>query len=300
MQLRGTYTALITPFRQSSSNPRGTEIDYEQIESIIDWQIASGITGIVLCGTTAESVTLSAEEKLELVKFSVRHIGGRVPVIVGTGTNDTYASTEATKQMAGLGVDAALCVVPYYNRPTQDGIYEHFAHIANHGGLPIVMYNVPARTCADMLPSTVSRLASHPNIIGIKEASGLVERMLEIGSLANSNFALVTGEDAITCYCMFSGGVGTISASANVIPREICAIVNAGLNKDHNACIEAQLRARNIIKALFIEPNPIPAKAALKLLGHLSDDCLRLPLVPASIQTRTVLKELLSELGYAI
>lgn len=293
MKLEGVYTALITPFVTLGSR-QSAEPDWDSIGQLVEWQIASGVSGIVVSGTTGESATLSVEEKLEILKLIVKQVAGRVSVIVGTGSNDTRKSIEFSQAVKALGVDAALAVGPYYNKPTQEGLYQHFRALALDGGLPLILYNVPGRTSVDIRAETVARLAELDEVIGIKESSGSAERLLELAPLTGEKFSLLTGDDHLICFCMAAGGRGSISASANVIPDKIVKIVKAGLEQRTADCLKLQLEAWPIIKALFLETNPCPAKAALKIMGKIKSDEVRLPLVPVSAGTRTILQGLLA------
>jgi 4-hydroxy-tetrahydrodipicolinate synthase len=263
----------------------------------VEWQIESGIAGIVVSGTTGESATLSVEEKIELVKVISRQAAGRIKIIVGTGSNDTLKSIEFSQQVRELGVDAALAVAPYYNKPTQEGLYQHFKTLAIEGGLPLILYNVPSRTSVDIQARTVARLAELEEVIGIKESSGLAERLLELAPLSGPGFSLLTGDDHLICFCMAAGGKGAISASANVIPQKIVNIVKAGLAGDSALCLKEQLDAFPLIKALFLETNPCPAKTALQIMGRIGSDEVRLPLVAVSSETRLVLEGMLRNNG---
>ena len=293
MKLEGTYTAIITPFK-TVGGVVAAEPDFAELRKLVQWQIDSGVTGLVVLGTTGESVTLTDQEKIDIVKCVVDEVRGRVAVIVGTGSNDTRKSISFSKLVCNLGVDGALAVAPYYNKPTQEGLFQHFSALARDGGLPVCLYNVPGRTSVDIRAETVARLAQVPGIVGIKESSGSAERLLELASIASESFSLLTGDDHLICFCMAAGGRGAISASANVIPKEISAIVQAGLKKNQEACLNAQVKAYPVIKALFLETNPAPAKAALQILGKINSDELRLPLVSVSDSTRNVLRSLLT------
>lgn len=293
IRLEGIYTALITPFKTIGKEV-AAEPDYEAIRKLVDWQIKSGIAGIVALGTTGEAATLNEDEKISVVKCVLDAVKGRVPVIVGTGSNCTSKSIEFTKLVKELGVDASLAVAPYYNKPSQEGMFQHFSELAKKGGLPVCLYNVPGRTSVDLKAETVARLAKVPGIIGIKDATGSAERVLELSYIDVPTFSLLTGDDHMICCNLAHGGKGAISASANVIPAELVAIYEAGKRKDFDACLAAQQKAYPVIKALFMETNPTPAKTALQLLGRISSDEVRLPLVPSSCETRDTLKQLIA------
>jgi 4-hydroxy-tetrahydrodipicolinate synthase len=295
----GTLPAIITPFLPADS---GTpQVDYESLEQLIEWQLECGVSGIVVCGSTGEAATLSAEEKLAVIKRTAEIVRGRVPVIAGTGTNCTADSVELTRRCKELpGVDGVLLVAPYYNKPTQEGLYRHFKTVAEQGKLPVVVYNIPGRSVVEISPATLRRLAQVPGIVAIKHAVDSASRLLEVAEAIDGRLNLLAGDDPLT-YAVFTvGGKGVISASASVIPREMLAITEAGLRGDMPTALAAQLKALPLIHALFLETNPIPAKAALKMLGRISSDAVRLPLVPAADSTRAELKRLLSSSGYSV
>ena len=287
----GTYTALITPFLDT---PAGhPDIDYETWEALIEWQLGAGVSGLVVYGTTGESPTLSVPEKLELLKRAIAVVKGRVPVIAGTGSNNTKASIELTKEAAAVGADAVLAVAPYYNKPTQEGLYLHFKALAEQGGLPVVVYNVPGRTCVKIEVDTLARLAVLPNIAAIKQAVDSAGELVDLGGRTSGELSLMAGDDPIIYSTMCAGGTGVISATASAFPEKIVAITEAALRGDWQASRTAQQEALPYISAIFTETNPIPAKAALALMSRLPHETLRLPLVPAADATRSRLKELL-------
>ena len=292
IKLEGTYTAIVTPFK-TVGGMIAAEPDFAALRELVEWQVDSGVSGIVVLGTTGESVTLTDAEKIDIVKCVVDTVKGRVTIIVGTGSNDTRKSINFSQNVRGLGVNAALAVAPYYNKPTQEGLFQHFSALARDGGLPVCLYNVPGRTSVDIRAETVARLAKVPGIIGIKESSGSAERLLELAAIESAEFSLLTGDDHLICFCMAAGGRGAISASANVIPKQITEIVRAGLERNQEKCLAAQLKALPLIKALFLETNPAPAKAALQIMGKIKSDELRLPLVAVTESTRNILRNLL-------
>ena len=288
--LSGTLTALITPFYSADENPFA--IDYTSLENLIEWQLAEGVDGFVVCGTTAENATLTPEERLSLLNFTKKVVGNRRPIVMGTGSNSTQTSIEFTKKVAEIGVDAALIVSPYYNKPTQEGLYQHFRACAEQGGLPIVLYNIPSRTGVDISIETFERLVKLPGIIGVKEASGSPLKLTQLSALVSDKFSLLSGEDALTYLTLACGGKGVISASANAIPAEMAAISSRYLAGDTLGARAAQIQALPYIQALFLETNPAPAKAVLQSLGKIQSEILRAPLVPVNEKTRSSLAEL--------
>lgn len=288
--LRGSLVALITPMHPDGS------IDWPALEGLINWQIEEGTNGIIPVGTTGESATLAVDEHLAFIEKTVATVGGRVPVIAGTGANSTAEAIHLTRQAEAAGADACLSVVPYYNKPTQEGLFRHFMAIADATSLPVVLYNVPPRTACDMLPETVARLASHERIIGIKEACGDAMRVGELVPVVPDEFVVLSGEDAQTLQMFELGAVGTISVTANVVPRlmsEFCAAFLDGNEKDARALDE---KLQPLHAALFVEPNPQPTKWALHEMGRVQPG-IRLPLIELSEGARADLKACLKEIG---
>lgn len=288
--LHGSLVALITPMHP------GGAIDWAALDALIDWQIAEGTNGIIPVGTTGESATLSVEEHLQVVARTVERVAGRVPVVAGTGANSTSEAIHLTRQAEQAGADACLSVVPYYNKPTQEGLYRHFMAVADATALPVVLYNVPPRTACDMLPATVARLSAHERIVGIKEACGNPERVGELVGVVPDEFVILSGEDAQTLRMMELGARGTISVTANVVPRlmaEFCAAFLAG---DRAKADALDARLQPLHKALFVEPNPQPAKWALHEMGR-ADTGIRLPLIELSEAARPALVRCLKEIG---
>jgi 4-hydroxy-tetrahydrodipicolinate synthase len=283
----GTIPALITPFTKQ------LDIDYEVLEGLINWHLDSGVRGFVVLGTTGESPTISKDEKITLIKRVVHIVSGKVPIIVGTGSNCTRTSIEFTRTVKDLGVDGALVVSPYYNKPTQEGLFQHFKSVALEGGLPIVIYNIPGRTSVDISIDTFKRLAELDNIVAVKEASGSADKLIDLSATVGDKINILSGEDSLTYFVMTVGGRGVISASANVIPKEMVMITENALNGKFEESRLAQENALPVIRALFAETNPSPAKAALKMLGKIPEDFLRLPLVPVTEQTKMLLKSVL-------
>ena len=289
----GVMTALVTPFKNGS-------IDYESYERLIEWQIASGVKGLLFLGTTGEAPSISMEEREEIIRFAVEKVRKRVPVVVGTGTNSTEKTIHMTKQAEELGADCALVVTPYYNKPVQEGLYQHYAAIAKSTSIPIIIYNVPSRTGVNILPETVVRLArDFKNIIGIKEASG---NMAQIDMLilklkdVREDFHVWSGNDDQAFHVMCSGGSGVVSVLSNVAPREIQQMCEKIANGDLSGARELHLRLFPLMKALFVETNPIPVKYAVSKLGYCENE-LRLPLVKASENAMKAVDEALNKAG---
>jgi 4-hydroxy-tetrahydrodipicolinate synthase len=288
--LRGSLVALITPMHPDGS------IDWPALDGLIEWQIAEGTGGIIPVGTTGESATLAVNEHLEFIARTVSTVAGRVPVVAGTGANSTAEAIHLTRQAEQAGADACLSVVPYYNKPTQEGLFRHFMAIADATSLPVVLYNVPPRTACDMLPETVARLAGHERIVAIKEACGDAERVGALKAVLPDEFVILSGEDSQTLRMMELGAVGTISVTANVLPRlmsEFCAAFLEG-RMDEARALDARLQP--IHQVLFVEPNPQPAKWALHEMGRI-DRGIRLPLIELSESARPGLVRRLQEIG---
>jgi 4-hydroxy-tetrahydrodipicolinate synthase len=272
---RGTYTAIVTPFRDG-------EIDVAALERLIEGQIVAGITGIVAVGTTGESPTLSHEERELVIRIAVRTTKGRCQVLAGTGSYSTRDAIAATKRAKELGVDAALVVAPYYNKPSQEGLFRHFRAIAQETSLPIMLYNIPGRCSVDISAETVERLAVEcSSIVAIKEASGSVDRVSELRSRLPNEFAILSGDDSLTLPFMAVGAVGVVSVASNLFPAEVRALVRAHDAGDANSARELHRRLLPIFKDLFIEPNPVPIKTALAWRGMMSNE-VRLPLCEMS------------------
>lgn len=287
----GTLPALVTPFKNTPQ--MCPDVDYAAWESMIEWQLKCGVNGIVIYGSTGEAATLSKEEKIELTKIAVRVVNKRVPVIAGTGSNNTRDSIELTKKVKELGVDGALAVSPYYNKPTQEGLYQHFKAIAEEGGLPLVVYNIPGRAVVEISTETFARLAKLPGVVAVKQSVDSIVKLIELAEVAEGKMTILAGDDPLVYTMMTTGAKGTISASASVFPEMMKAIVDSGLKQDWQNCFQLQCKALPYINAMFAETNPIPAKAALKLMGKIPYDTMRLPLVAASEKTKELLKTLI-------
>ncbi len=287
----GSFVALITPFKNG-------KVDEKRLAELIEWQIRSGTHGIFPCGTTGESATLSHEEHTQVVKLVVDIVKKRVPVVAGSGSNSTAEAIRLTREAQEVGADGVVMISPYYNRPTQEGIYQHYRAVAQAvPGFPIVFYNIPGRTGSNIEPSTMARLAEIDNIVGVKEAAGSIDQVLNIITACGDKLAIFSGEDSLTFSMMSLGGKGVLSTVANVAPREMADLANAGLAKQWDRAAQMQLKLIPLIRALFLETNPIPAKTALALMGKCELE-LRLPLVPMAEANLAKLKTVLKEYGF--
>ena len=288
-ELRGCGTALVTPFQA------GGALDAHALRSLIRRQIEEGIDFLVPCGTTGESPVLDAEEHVRVVEITLEEARGKVPVIAGAGGNNTRRVCEQVRRMESLGVDGILSVSPYYNKPTQEGIFQHYRAVAQATTLPVIVYNVPGRTGSNIEPATLVRLAEIPNILGVKEASGNIAQIGQILRLFPPRFRVVSGDDAMTLPIMALGACGLISVAANVIPREMQELVSLCGRGDFGAARRLYFRLLPLMQALFIESSPIPVKAALAALG-LIQPIYRLPLVPMQPETHARLMKVLEDL----
>lgn len=285
----GIHTALITPFRDG-------HIDEDAMRRMIEIQIEAGVAGVVPCGSTGESATLSHAEHRQVVELVVDAAAGRVPVIAGTGSNSTREAIEFTAHARDAGAEAALLLSPYYNKPTQEGIYAHYAAVAQETGLPLLIYNIPGRTASNITPETVVRLANLPGIAGIKEASGDIDQMAHIIAHAPDDFAVLSGDDALTLPLLAIGGGGGISTTSNVAPNQMVALVRSFMNGKTDRAKEIHYSLLPLFDALFCETNPIPVKAACAALGWCSDE-IRLPLTPLGDTHLEQLKVVMKDLG---
>lgn len=288
--LTGSIVALVTPMKADGA------VDFEALEALIEWHVAEGTHGIVPMGTTGESATLDTPEHLMVIRRTIEVVNGRVPVIAGTGSNSTQESIHQTQEAERMGADACLLVTPYYNRPTQEGLYRHYRAIAEVTHVPLVLYNVPARTACDLLPETVARLADVDRIVGIKEASGDPERVAAIRERVADRFFVLSGEDAQTLRMMELGAVGTISVTANVVPRMMSDFCTAFLEGDLAKARKLDEQLQPIHQILFVEPSPTATKWALYEMGRI-DRGIRLPLVELSEQHRGELRARLQRVG---
>ena len=289
----GMATAIVTPMHTDGS------IDYEALGRFVEFQIGSGINGLVVMGTTGENATIEPEDQKKVIAYTVEKVAGRVPVIAGTGTNNTEHVLHNTRNACQVGADAILVVTPYYNKATQNGLVTHFTAVADESTLPVILYNVPGRTGCNLLPKTVAKLSEHPNIAAIKEATGSLAQMIEIMHLCGDKIDVYSGEDGLTVPMMAMGGMGTISVLSNVAPRQSVAMTDACLRGDYAAAAKMQCDLLPLINALFSEVNPIPAKAATAAMGF-GADALRLPLTSMEEQNRAVLFAEMRKLGIAV
>ena len=285
----GAATALVTPLTEKG-------VDYDAFEKLINWQIESGIDALVICGTTGEASTLTDEEHREVLKFAAEVVAGRVPIIAGTGSNDTAYAIDMTKFACELGYDAMLVVTPYYNKTTQKGLVTMFTAIADVATKPIILYNVPSRTGVNIEPATCAILAKHPRIRAIKEASGNISKIVEIAALVGDELDIYSGNDDQIVPIMACGGQGVISVLSNLLPGETSDMCHKVLNGDVAGAMELQKKYLALTNALFSEVNPIPAKAAMAAMGF-CDNYLRLPLVPMEAAHEAVLLECMRQVG---
>ncbi len=286
---QGSIVALVTPFKNG-------KVDEDAYRALIEEQIKHGTSAVVPCGTTGESATLSIEEHNRVIDIAIRAVNKRVPVIAGTGGNSTSEAIELTMHAKKAGADATLQVTPYYNKPTQEGLYRHFKAIADAVPLPQVLYNVPGRTGVNMMPETVARLAEIPDVVAIKEASGNLAQMTEIMTLAGDKITLLSGDDNLIVPVLSIGGKGVISVVANVVPKDTANVVNSWLKGDIEESRRLFLKLFPLCQAMFYETNPIPVKTSLALMGKMSDE-MRLPLSPMSDANLAKLKKALKDYG---
>ncbi|MFC7518572.1 4-hydroxy-tetrahydrodipicolinate synthase [Herbaspirillum sp. GCM10030257] len=288
--IQGSIVAIVTPMHADGS------LDLPGLRKLIDWHIAEGTDGIVIVGTTGESPTVSVEEHCELIKVAVEHTAKRIPIIAGTGGNSTTEAIELTRYAKEVGADASLQVVPYYNRPTQEGMYLHFRKIAESVDLPVILYNVPGRTVADMANDTILRLAQVPGIIGVKDATGNIGRGTDLIRLAPKSFAVYSGDDPTAMALMFCGGKGNISVTANVAPRAMHELCIAAMNGRVAEAVAINNRMLPLHNKLFVEPNPVPVKWALTEMGMMPEG-IRLPLAPLGADYHETVRAALRESG---
>jgi len=286
---KGSIVALITPFKDGV-------VDEEKLRQLVEYQIENGTDGIVPCGTTGEASTLDYDEHMDVINIVIQQTNKRVPVIAGTGSNSTAEAIELSLKAKNLGADGVLLVTPYYNKPSQEGLYLHFKAIADSVAIPQVLYNVPGRTGVNMLPPTVARLADHPAIVAIKEATGSLQQASEVLDLCGDKLDVISGDDYITFPIMACGGKGVISVVANIMPREVATLVDAFFNGDMEEARRLHLYLLNISSAMFIESNPVPVKAAAALMGKCRNE-LRLPLTPLSDANHAALSLVMKSYG---
>jgi 4-hydroxy-tetrahydrodipicolinate synthase len=289
LKFQGSIVALVTPFR-------GGAVDEPALRSLVEWQIAEGTNGIVPCGTTGESPTLDHDEHKRVIDIVIQTARKRVPVIAGTGSNSTAEAISLTRHAKQAGADAALIVLPYYNKPTQKGMLEHCRAIGDGAGLPLILYNIPGRTGVNMLPETVAQLADHPNIVGMKEATGNLEQMTQDIVLCGDKLCYLSGDDTVTLPLMSVGGSGVISVVANIVPRDTADMTKAFLSGDWKRARELHLKLFPLSQAMFYETNPIPVKTALAMMGKICEE-FRLPLCSMLDGTRKKLEAALKQYG---
>ena len=285
----GSIVAIVTPFRNDA-------IDEEKLRELVEFQIANGTDGIVPCGTTGEASTLDYDEHDRVIEIVVHQTNKRVPVIAGTGSNSTREAIEMTAHARKLGADGALLVTPYYNKPSQEGLYRHYKAIAEAVALPQILYNVPGRTGVNLLPETVARLADISNIVAIKEATGSLQQASEVLALCGDKLDVLSGDDFITFPMMACGAKGVISVLANIMPKEVASLVDAFRAGNMDEARQLHLRLLRISNAMFIETNPVPVKTAVALMGKATDE-VRLPLAPMSEANRAKLTGIMKEYG---
>jgi 4-hydroxy-tetrahydrodipicolinate synthase len=285
----GSMVALVTPFRDGG-------VDWPSLEALVEFHIQNGTHGIVPCGTTGESATLTHQEHDEVIKTVVKAVNQRVPVIAGTGSNSTDEAVRLTREAEKSGANGALMISPYYNRPTQEGIFQHYKKVAASVGIPIIVYNIPGRTGSKIEPETLARLAEIKNIAGVKEATGSVDQAIEVIRLCGDGLAVYSGEDSLTFSLMALGGRGVISTVANIAPRGMSELTEVCLAGQWQKGRELQFKLMALIRSVFIETNPIPVKTALSLMGKCTAD-LRLPLTPMAEGNVKKLKQAMADVG---
>ena len=285
----GSFVAIVTPFRKG-------KVDEQAFSSLIEWQIANGTSGIVPCGTTGESATLSYEEHNRVIELTVEVVNRRVPVIAGTGSNSTDEAIALTRHAKRAGADGALLITPYYNKPTQEGLYRHYKAVAEAVDLPLVLYNIPIRTGVNMLPATIARLSAIKNVVGVKEGSGSVQQASDIVQLCGERLTVLAGDDALTLPIMAVGGKGVVTVTANILPTDMANLVKAFATGKIEEAQRIHFKLSPLFAALFYETNPIPVKEALGMMGKIDPE-LRLPLCPMATDTREKLARVLKDMG---
>lgn len=288
MNLQGSIVALVTPFKNG-------KVDEVSFKNLIEWHLQQGTHGILVLGTTGEAATIEFEERKKIMEITLEMAKGKVPLIVGTGTNDTSKVLKYTKLAEEMGFDAALIVTPYYNKPTQKGLYEHYSFIAKNTKIPIIIYNVPGRTAINILPDTTAKLAQIENIVGIKEACGDIKQVTELILKCPKDFTILSGDDFTAYASVLLGAKGVISVAANIMPKMMANLMESSLNGEIEKAKELNLYLYPLYKALFIETNPVPAKTALWLMGKIETPEVRLPLSPLTESSLETLKKVLKE-----
>jgi 4-hydroxy-tetrahydrodipicolinate synthase len=290
MDLKGIYTALVTPFKDG-------RLDEKAFRNLIEFQLKGGINGVVPCGTTGEAPTLSFEEHEQVIELTAKYVNGKVPVIAGTGSNSTQEAIELTKGAKKLGADFCLLTTPYYNKPTQEGLYQHFKAIAEAVNIPLILYNIPGRTGINMTPETIFRLSRIRNIVGIKEAAGSLTQVSDIYRLTKGAFTILSGDDNLFLPMMSVGAVGVISVLSNIMPKEMQSLYRAFLiEKNTKKAMNIHTRLMPLFQGIFVETNPIPIKEAMAYMGMIRKE-FRLPLCPLSEANSRFMKDLLGEYG---
>jgi 4-hydroxy-tetrahydrodipicolinate synthase len=285
----GSMVAIVTPFRDGL-------IDGKALERLLEFQLANGTSAIVPCGSTGESATLTHQEHIDVVSLVVKIVNGRVPVIAGTGSNSTVEAVALTCAAKEAGATAALLISPYYNRPTQEGIYVHYKTIAERARLPLIVYNIPGRTASKLEAATIARLAELEHVVGLKEATGSLDEVQEVIRLCGTQIEVYSGDDSLTLPIMAAGGVGVISVIANILPKESADMLAACRAEDWESARRLHYRMLPLIRALFLESNPIPIKAALAMMGYCQDE-MRLPLLPMTESARAKLRAAMQPFG---
>ncbi len=289
MMFKGAFTALITPFKDGM-------VDEAGLKRLIEFQVKNSMNGIVPCGTTGESATLSYEEHERVIETAIEAAAGRILVIAGTGSNSTSETIMLTRHAEKAGANAALLITPYYNKPTQQGLYEHYKKVAEETSLPLILYNVPGRTGVNMLPETVARLSEIKGIAGIKEATGDLKQVSDVLEFSRKGFSVLSGDDFTTLPLLSIGGHGVISVTSNIVPKDVSAMVNGFLSGNIEKAKKLHYRLGPLNRAMFLETNPIPVKTAVSLMG-MAEEEFRLPLVRMSAKNRARLKEALKAFG---
>ena len=289
-KFRGAFVAIVTPFTDG-------KLDEQGLKDLIEFQIAGGTHGIVPCGTTGESATLTHAEHHRVVELTIKTVAGRVPVLAGTGSNSTSESIELTRAAKEAGADGALMITPYYNKPSQEGLYQHFKAVAEAVDIPIILYNVPSRTSVNMLPETVARCAQIANIVGVKEATADLNQISQVIRLCPKDFAVMSGDDFTSMPTVMIGGTGVISVTSNVAPRDMAAMMDAALAGDIPKAQDLHYKLLPLMQAMFIDTNPVPAKTALAMMGKIKSGLPRLPLYKMNEGNEEKLKKVLAAYG---
>ena len=289
-QFKGAFVAIVTPFSDG-------KIDEKELIDLIEFQIGGGTNGIVPCGTTGEAATMSHEEHHQVVELTIKTVNGRVPVVAGTGSNSTAETIELTRHAKEAGADGALVITPYYNKPSQEGLYQHFKAVAEAADLPIILYNVPSRTSVNMLPATVARCAQIPNIVGIKEATGDLNQISEVIRLCPDDFTVLSGDDFTSMATVAIGGQGVISVTSNVAPADMASLMAAALDGDFAKARQIHYKMFPLFQAMFFDTNPVPAKTTLALMGKIKAANPRLPISEMNEAALARMKKVIAEYG---